>query len=182
MDGSPERVVTSVHCAGRSWTSGTQPLTRTPEGVPAMTPRPTSVSTEMELRLIVPGGSALPVAAGLTYEASDPYAVHVGFRTGGGADGNDVVEWTFARQLLTDGVVRAVGEGDVQVWPTAGSGSEVVCLALSSPSGRALFEVPLGALVDFLTRTYAAVPSGAESDFVEIDAELALLMWTEPEI
>src|SRR5664279_2682429 len=108
-----------------------------------MTPRPTSVSTEMELRLIVPGGSPLPVAAGLQYEASDPYAVHVGFRTGGSA---------------------------------------VVCLALSSPSGRALFEVPLGALVDFLTRTYAAVPSGAESDFVEIDAELALLMWTEPEI
>src|SRR5450756_1011974 len=74
VDGSPERVVTSVHCAGRSWTSGTQPLTRTPEGVPAMTPRPTSVSTEMELRLIVPGGSPLPVAAGLQYEASDPYA------------------------------------------------------------------------------------------------------------
>ncbi len=52
--------------------------------------------------------------------------------------------------------------------------------ALSSPSGRALFEVPLGELVEFLTRTYTAVPTGSESDFVDLDAELALLMWTDP--
>jgi hypothetical protein len=146
--------------------------------------RPATVTSELELRLVVPGGSPLPVVAGLRYDPTDPYAVHVGFHTGPSPDSPDdeVVEWTFARQLLTDGVSRDVGDGDVQVWPSQTAGRPVVCLALSSPSGRALFEVPLGSLVEFLTRTYAAVPTGSESAHVDLDAELALLLWAEPEV
>lgn len=147
-----------------------------------MQSRHDTVSTDLELRLVIPGSASLPVLAGLRYESSDPYAVHIGFRTGGGSGGGDVVEWTFARQLLTEGVTRPVGDGDVQVWPAQSGQTPVVCLALSSPSGRALFEVPLGELVEFLTETYASVPTGSESDFVDLDAELALLMWTEPEL
>ena len=143
-----------------------------------MNARPDMVSAELELRLVVPGSASLPVMADMRYDGSDPYAVHVAFHTGN----TDVVKWTFARQLLTDGVTRPVGEGDVQVWPSHTSGRPVVCLSLSSPSGRALFEIPLADLVEFLTKTYAAVPTGSESDFVDVDAELALLLWSEPEI
>lgn len=153
-----------------------------------MTARPVTVSTELQLRLVVPGATSLPVRAGLRYDVVDPYAVTVAFYTGGTdgsdeSDVTDVVEWTFARQLLTDGVSGPVGEGDVQVWPTAaGTGSPaIVCLSLSSPSGRALFEVPLAELVEFLGQTYEAVPTGAESAHVDVDAELALLLWAEPE-
>lgn len=142
-------------------------------------PRPTTVTADLQLRLVVPGSSALPVRAVMRYDVSDPYAVQVGFHTGP-ADGGDVVEWTFARQLLTDGVTAPVGEGDVQVWPSSSGGLPVVCLALSSPSGKALFEIPLSELVDFLGRTYAAVPTGGESAHVDVDAELALLLWAEP--
>lgn len=142
-----------------------------------MTALPT-VTAELDLRLVVPGASSLPVVAGVRYDASDPYAVHVGFHTGAAED-DSIVEWTFARQLLTDGVTRPVGEGDVQVWPSHSASSPVVCLALSSPSGRALFEVPLADLVEFLTDTYTAVPTGAESSFVDLDAELALLLWSD---
>lgn len=142
-----------------------------------METRPDTVTTEIELRLVVPGNSPLPVLADLRYEPSDPYAVHVAFHTGGA----DLVEWVFARALLTDGVAGPVGEGDVQVWPSHTHGRPVVCLSLSSPSGRALFEVPLPELVEFLTRTYDAVPTGSESTFVDVDAELALLLWNEPE-
>jgi hypothetical protein len=145
-----------------------------------MTPRPTSVSTELQLRLVVAGAASLPVRAGLRYDIADPYAVQVAFHTGNGTDG-EVVEWTFARQLLTDGVSAPVGEGDVQVWPSASAGLPVVCLSLSSPSGKALFEVPLPELVDFLGQTYAAVPTGSESQYVDVEAELALLLWAEPE-
>lgn len=144
-----------------------------------MTPRSTSVSTELQLRLVVPGAASLPVRAGLRYDVTDPYAVQVAFHTG--SNDGEVVEWTFARQLLTDGVTAPVGEGDVQVWPSASAGLPVVCLSLSSPSGKALFEVPLPELVDFLGQTYAAVPTGAESQHVDVDAELALLLWAEPE-
>jgi hypothetical protein len=142
-----------------------------------MNARPDLVTTNLSLHLVVPGGASLPVSAGFRYDAADPYAVHVGFRTGG----DEIVEWTFARQLLTDGVTHPVGEGDVQVWPGADAGSHVVCLSLSSPSGSALFEMPLGGLVEFLTRTYASVPTGNESDFVDLDAELALLVWSDPQ-
>lgn len=146
-----------------------------------MTSRPATVTTDLELRLVVPGSTSLPVVAGVRYQSNDPYAVHVAFHTGG-ESGADVVEWSFARQLLTEGVSRPVGDGDVQVWPSAAGSLPAVCLSLSSPSGRALFEVPLADLVEFLTRTYASVPTGTESDHVDLDAELALLMWTEPEI
>jgi hypothetical protein len=146
-----------------------------------MSPRPTSVSTQLQLRLVVPGAASLPVRAGLHYDVLDPYAVQVAFHTGAAGEG-EIVEWTFARQLLTDGVTAPVGEGDVQVWPSASNGLPVVCLSLSSPSGKALFEVPLPELVDFLGQTYAAIPTGSESDHVDVDAELALLLWAEPEV
>ena len=147
-----------------------------------MPARPLTVSTELQLRLVVPGASALPVRAEVRYDVADPYAVSVAFHTGGESGAGEVVEWTFARQLLTDGVAGPVGEGDVQVWPAEGRpGSPLVCLSLSSPSGRALFEVPLPELVEFLGQTYEAVPTGSEGQHVDVDAELALLLWAEPE-
>jgi hypothetical protein len=139
-----------------------------------MSTQPFTVTTEMELRLVVPGNASLPVQADVRYDVADPYAVHVAFHTGGA----EMVEWTFARQLLTDGVTRPVGEGDVQVWPAQNGSRPYVDLSLSSPSGRALFEVPLAELVEFLSRTYNAVPTGSESDYVDVDAELALLLWS----
>lgn len=141
---------------------------------------PTSVSAHVHLHLLVPGTAALPISADLRYDVRDAYAVQISFYTGSGA-GADVVQWTFARQLLSRGVSAASGEGDVKVWPSTSDGQSVVCLSLSSPSGRALFEVPLADLVQFLGETYEAVPSGGESAHVDLDAELALLLWAEPE-
>jgi Streptomyces sporulation and cell division protein, SsgA len=138
---------------------------------------PDLVTTELSLQLVVPGGAALPVSSDFRYDCADPYAIHIGFRTGE----DEIVEWTFARQLLADGVTHPVGEGDVQVWPSSDDGSHAVCLSLCSPSGSALFEMPLSGLVEFLTRTYTAVPTGSEGDFVDLDAELALLVWTDPQ-
>lgn len=143
-----------------------------------MTSRPAAVTAEIELRLVVPGSPSLPVLAAVRYDAADPYAVHVTFQTGGE---RGTVEWSFARQLLTDGVTRPVGEGDVRVWPTHSNGTAMVCLSLSSPSGSAVFEVSQRDLAEFLTRTYVAVPTGTESDFIDLDAELALLFSGEPE-
>ena len=126
-----------------------------------MSTRPTSVSTQEQLRLVVPGAASLPVRASLHYDVQDPYAVTVAFHTGSGGNG-DVVHWTFARQLLTDGVSAPVGQGDVQVWASASCGLPVVCLSLSSPSGKALFEVPLPEPVDFLGQTCTSpCPTGA---------------------
>jgi len=142
-----------------------------------MTARQTEIVTELRLRLVVPDSTSLPVTATVRYSRDDPYAVHVAFHTGG--SGNAVVEWTFARQLLIDGLLGPTGTGDVRCWPSR-ERHGVLQLALSSPSGSALFEVPKDALVDFLTRTYAAVPLGSEGEHVDLDAELALLLWSDP--
>ena len=133
-----------------------------------------TVTAELELRLVVPGGPSLPIRAGLRYETADPWAVRVAFQTGGEGDG--VVEWMFARQLLTDGVATTVGEGDVRVWPTEVDGDYFVNLAMASPSGSALFEIDRDTLVEFLQQTYLAVPTGTEEEVVDLDAELALLL------
>jgi sporulation and cell division protein SsgA len=137
-----------------------------------MTTRPQLVTSELALRLVVPDGAPLPVTASLHYDTADPYAVSITFHTGS----SESVRWTFARQLLTDGVERPCGEGDVRVWPTHSEGVPVVCVALSSPSGRALFEAPLSGLVEFLSRSYLAIPTGSESDYVDLDAELSTLL------
>jgi Streptomyces sporulation and cell division protein, SsgA len=137
-----------------------------------MTTRPPFVTSELSLRLVVPDGAPLPVTASLRYDQADPYAVSITFHTGS----SESVRWTFARQLLTDGVERPVGEGDVRVWPTHSEGVPVICVALSSPSGRALFEAPLSGVVEFLSRSYLAVPTGSESDFVDLDTELSTLL------
>lgn len=142
-----------------------------------MSPRPVTVSAELQVALVVPGATALPVRASVAYDAEDPYAVRIAFHTGTG----DAVQWTFARQLLTDGVTAPAGYGDVRTWPATSERGPVVCLSLTSPSGSALFEVPVSELVEFLTMTYAAVPTGTETDHVDVESELAELLLIDPE-
>ncbi|MEU5885103.1 SsgA family sporulation/cell division regulator [Spirillospora sp. NPDC047279] len=132
----------------------------------------TTVSAELGLRLVVPDRTTVPLLAGLEYAADDPYAIRMAFYVGN----DEPVEWIFARELLTVGIVRKVGDGDVEVWPT-GDNDTILNIALSSPFGNALFEVPLSPLADFLHRTYQVVPAGQESEFVDMDAELENLLW-----
>lgn len=137
-------------------------------------PHIATVRTELELRLVVPGGPSLPVLADLGYASDDPWAVRVAFQTGG--EGEGVVEWMFARQLLVEGVARAVGDGDVRVWPAVSGRDRVVHLAMASPSGSALFEIDRDDVVGFLKQTYLAVPTGSECHAVDLDLELSLLL------
>jgi Streptomyces sporulation and cell division protein, SsgA len=132
-----------------------------------------TASAEVGLRLVVPDRTTVPLLATLEYAADDPYAIRVAFHVGD----DDPVEWIFARELLTVGVVRRVGDGDVQVWPAADVRERALNLSLSSPFGTAHFEAPLAPLTDFLNRTYEIVAAGRESDFIDIEAELDDLLW-----
>lgn len=138
-----------------------------------MAARSRSVRAAMGLHLVVPGADVI-VDAILRYDMNDPYAIHVTFRTGPGEEGR--IEWLFARQLLAAGLTGAAGDGDVRIWPSADSVDGPIFLELCSPSGQALFEAPRAKLVEFLFRTYELVPPGQENEFLDLDAELALLM------
>jgi hypothetical protein len=133
----------------------------------------TTISAELALRLVVPGRTTVPLLATVEYAASDPYALRVAFHVGN----DEPVEWIFARELLTLGMARMVGDGDVQVWPGRTDGNRLLNIGLSSPFGDALFEAPLAPLADFLHRTFEIVPPGRETEFVDIGAELDDLLW-----
>ncbi|MEW2303396.1 SsgA family sporulation/cell division regulator [Streptomyces sp. NPDC006655] len=132
----------------------------------------TVVERELELRLILSPERSIPVPARLRYRSDDPYAVHVSFHI----TSESPVHWTFARDLLVEGVFRPSGHGDVRVWPTKAEGRSVVLMALSSPDGDALLEAPTAQVSAWLERTLRAVPPGTEGARLGIDDALDQLL------
>ncbi|MGW7415602.1 SsgA family sporulation/cell division regulator, partial [Streptomyces sp. NPDC054863] len=120
----------------------------------------TVVERELELNLVLSPERAIPVPARLMYRANDPYAVHITFHIGS----DYPVNWTFARELLIDGVFRPCGHGDVRIWPTKVDGRSAVCVALTSPEGDALLEASTPIVSAWLERTLTMVPPGTESE------------------
>ncbi|MGW1378262.1 SsgA family sporulation/cell division regulator [Streptomyces sp. NPDC002446] len=132
----------------------------------------TVVERELELGLVLSPERSIPVPARLTYRTDDPYAVHVTFHVGS----DSPVTWTFARELLVEGVFRPCGQGDVRVWPTKVDGRSVVCMALNSPDGEALLQAPAAAVSAWLERTLRVVPPGAEQRHLGLDKGLSELL------
>lgn len=136
----------------------------------------TVVERELELKLVLSPEHSIALPARLTYRSDDPYAVHVTFHIGSAHP----VSWTFARELLVEGVFRPSGHGDVRVWPTKVAGRSVVLMALSSPDGDALLEAPAAQVSAWLERTLRAVPPGSEAERLGIDDGLAELLAPTP--
>ncbi|MFF8994822.1 SsgA family sporulation/cell division regulator [Streptomyces sp. NPDC014983] len=132
----------------------------------------TVVERELELRLVLSPERSIPVPARLAYRSDDPYAVHIVFHI----NSEFPVHWTFARDLLVEGVFRPCGHGDVRVWPTKADGRSVVLMALSSPEGDALLEAPTPQVSAWLERTLRAVPPGSEGGQLGIDDALDQLL------
>lgn len=128
-----------------------------------------TVTTDLVVDLVVAGGPPLPVTSRFSYAQHDPYAITLRFLV----EGDQWITWTFARDLLEKGITSAVGEGDVQIWPGERDGARCVFLHTRSPHGAATFVLSLAVAVEFLLSTYALVPSGTESDFLDIEAEIA---------
>ncbi|MER8084515.1 SsgA family sporulation/cell division regulator [Streptomyces sp. NPDC058316] len=132
----------------------------------------TVVERELEFKLVLSPERSIPVPARLTYRTEDPYAVHVAFHIGS----EFPVRWTFARELLVEGVFRPCGQGDVRIWPTKVDVRNVIFVALTSPDGDALLEIPSAAVAAWVERTLRLVPPGTESERLGIDEGLAELL------
>jgi hypothetical protein len=130
-----------------------------------------TVSAELPLRLVTPPQATTPLTGSLHYTRRDPYAIRITFRTGL----EQPVEWTFARDLLSQGIHGPQGIGDVQVWPSPGPADGdpgILTIELTSPHGQARIQTPAGQVTDFLHRAYQIVPDGQESSHLDLDAEL----------
>lgn len=109
--------------------------------------------------------------AELCYVPADPYAVTVRFSSGG-----QTVPWTFARDLLARGRSGPAGVGDVQARPDVDrDGFAVTVLELQSQEGMFTARARTSEVGAFLARTFEAVPDGAESGQVDVDAAIAAL-------
>ncbi|MGP3923652.1 SsgA family sporulation/cell division regulator [Streptomyces sp. 8N616] len=127
---------------------------------------------DLDLMLVLSHERAVPIPARLAYRRDDPYAVQITFHVGS----DSPVRWTFARELLIEGVFRPCGEGDVRVRPTKVDGRSAVSMALSSPGGSALIEAPAAALSAWLELTVRAVAPGSEHEWLDVDDALAALL------
>jgi hypothetical protein len=129
------------------------------------------VEAAVQLRLVVADADAVPLPVSLRYSSADPYAVRAVFS----GDGMEV-EWVFARDLLRSGLAGPIGDGDVHVWPSWGTGRELVMISLTSPDGQAVLEAGAEDVRTFLDRTAAVVPDGEESLYLDLDAAVARLL------
>lgn len=127
------------------------------------------VHGEWDVALVVSPELTVPMRTRFIYRVQEPYAVHLDFGVGTSRS----VRWSFARELLTAGMLRPAGNGDVRVWPERAR--DAVRLALTPPDGHVLLEVPRGSLAGWLESTYQLVPPGDEERFFDIDAPLARL-------
>ncbi|MBV9485539.1 MAG: SsgA family sporulation/cell division regulator [Frankiaceae bacterium] len=112
------------------------------------------------------------VQAELRYDPSDPLAVSLAI----GVECEEPVVWTFARDLLADGVNHASGMGDITVEPVVDSGAVREIRITLATDCLATMIAPRDRVVEFLVESFTAVPSGTEMDRVDLDAEIASLM------
>jgi hypothetical protein len=106
----------------------------------------------------------------LLYRVRDPFAVTAAFRSGP----DKRVTWTFARELLAEGLRFPSGAGNVRVEPWRET--ERVLITLRSPAGRVLVTVSGQDVSGFLGLTYDLVPEGEEGACTDIDDELTRLL------
>ncbi|CAM5248696.1 SsgA family sporulation/cell division regulator OS=Streptomyces tendae OX=1932 GN=GUR47_36000 PE=3 SV=1 [Streptomyces tendae] len=116
-----------------------------------------------------------PVLAHLGYEAADPFALTMVFSH----DGRVLARWALDREMVAEGLTRAVGVGDVRLRPESrGMWDELRIELLGDDRGdggrhRAVVFVWATAVEAFLRETYAVVRPGRER--VSVDDFLAEL-------
>lgn len=128
-----------------------------------------AVISVLELTLIGPDGETSPVRGELRYDAHEPYAVTMVLSAG-----RSLVSWTVGRDLLAQGLLEPVGDGDVHVFPELDHcGRPVVAIELCSSEGNALLEAGAREFHEFLRQTYQVVAPGTESDHLDLDSALS---------
>lgn len=109
-------------------------------------------------------GNSHKIGTVLGYHRTDAYAVTMTFMTG-----DEPLTWTFARDLLIDGMNQPTGDGDVHIAPAATNGRAAVLITLSSPDGHLLLEARADQVAEFIDGTLDLVPAGTESSQLDLD-------------
>ena len=133
---------------------------------------PVTVTRTVTMEQIDRTGATAPIQVDLRYDARDPYAVSLRF-----AYAEQSVRWTFARELLMDGMFEPRGDGDAgRLEAGADVHVAVVLLELVGPDGEALIQAGARELAPFVEEMRAAVPPGTEADHVHLDQAISEIL------
>lgn len=108
-----------------------------------------------------------PVATSVKYfPVIDPYAISFIFYT------PEPIQWTFARDLLIEGLEVPSGNGDVKFRPE----DNMVVMSLRNDGNAAEFVFQRADIQAIADMTKAMLPLGRESETINWDNELAILL------
>ncbi|MGW4729300.1 SsgA family sporulation/cell division regulator [Streptomyces shenzhenensis] len=123
-------------------------------------------------RLIAAPNQQVLIPVALRYGRADPLAVHIDFPSLVSPDGKDMT-WSFARELLAQGLYKPAGIGDVYIWPC---GPAYTIMEFRGNEGRAVAKFDTPVLRRFLLRSYALVERGGEEVQPALVERLAALL------
>lgn len=132
----------------------------------------TVIEHPVQARLVAAAPRMTVIPSTLHYDTGDPFAVRMTFPGPATLEGVEVC-WTFARELLTEGLRDSRGLGDVRVLPYAEGRT---ALEFHSPEGAAVVHVATDEIRRFLAASAALVPFGCEHLHLDLDEDLAELM------
>ncbi|WP_405814515.1 SsgA family sporulation/cell division regulator [Streptomyces sp. NBC_01390] len=127
---------------------------------------------KIRMTLVTDPDLSVFVPVRLYYKNTDPYAVQASFDV----SPDTVVRWTFARELLAQGLTAPAGIGDVKITPIGPHQNRCLSIELESHDGYARLEGPAASVKAWLAKTFEVVPAGRESESVNIDRLLDELL------
>jgi len=135
-------------------------------------PAEASVTQEVVAHLVLAGEPPVSLPAELRYDRADPCAVRLSV----GTMSADPVDWVFARSLLSAGMSRPVGVGDILVIPQRDRPRRWVRIVIRPLTGAAVLDIDAAAVAAFLERTCVVVPPGTEGRHIDLDRLVAELL------
>ncbi len=130
----------------------------------------------LRLWAVVAPGVSVGLEGRLRYTPADPYAVFLDCQVNQGRP----ITWTFARDLLEEGLTGWAGAGRVCVRPAVDGDSQVVVISLTGEGVTVHLQAPRAPVADFLAGTKHIVPVGNEHRHLDLDLKLERLRTAEP--
>ena len=136
-------------------------------------PEPRHTEVGLQGHFVLDTSRSLSIPLRFSYDVTNPFAVTMELLS----DTGSLATWRFSRDLLSEGLRKPAGLGDVHIWPPCHChGRKHVRIMLTSGRESVLIDVPAKPLRGWMrTDCLALVPAGTEKVMIDWDVELERL-------
>lgn len=129
----------------------------------------TIIERRVTMHMVAP--DVCDVDCKLIYETTNPLAVSIAFYPYGYTSIYDknIIQWTFARDLLVNGLIACTGRGDVRVQPSLLRDNMVVIAftgITDNQQSEMIMTISRQIVIRFLCRTFIEVPYEDETSLI----------------